>query len=220
MSTQYSSAVSLAGSKVHDGGTNAAAFERFLCWLGPDPESAGRKYELIRGRLVRMFRARRCVFAEDLADTTFERVARKLNDLTTHFTGDPTRYFCGVAKKVFLEYQREVMTQRKAEWLSPVSVEDQDLENMLKQLDDALSAIPKSDRDLILTYYTDTGRNKINHRRALAKQFGIRPNALRLRVFRIRRVIENYIKCQHSHVLAEQPSPPVAVRRLRGSEHH
>ena len=194
MSTQYRSAVSLAGSNVHDGRTNAAAFEQFLCWLGPDPESAGRKYELIRGRLIMMFRARRCVFAEDLADTTFERVARKLSDLTTEFTGDPARYFYGVAKKVFLEYQHELMTKRKRNCcLSPASAEDEDLENMLKQLDDALSAIPKSDRELILTYYTDSGRNKINHRRALARQFGVGPNALRLRVFRIRREIKNYI---------------------------
>jgi DNA-directed RNA polymerase specialized sigma24 family protein len=193
MSTQYSSAVSLAGSKVHDGRTNAAAFERFLCWLGPDPESAGRKYELIRGRLIMMFKARRCVFAEDLADATFERVARKMTDLT-ELTGDPARYFYGVAKKVFLEYQHELMTKRKrAGCLSPASAEDQDLENMLKQLDDALSAIPTSDRKLILTYYTDSGRNKINHRRTLAKQFGIGLNALRLRVFRIRREIKNYL---------------------------
>ena len=182
MSTQITNAI------------NAAAFERFLCWLGPDPESAGRKYELIRGRLIMMFRARRCVFAEDLADTTFERVARKLSDLTTEFTGDPARYFYGVAKKVFLEYQHELMTKHKRTCsISPASAEDEDLENMLKQLDDALSAIPKSDRELILTYYTDSGRNKINHRKALARQFGVGPNALRLRVFRIRREIKNYI---------------------------
>ena len=194
MSTRCSSAVSSTGSNVHDDGANAAAFEQFLFWLGPDPESAGRKYELIRGRLIMMFRARRCLFAEDLADTTFERVARKLTDLTTEFTGDPARYFYGVAKKVFLEYQHELMTKRKrAGCLSPPSPVDADLENMLKQLDDALSAIPKSDRDLILTYYTDTGRNKINHRRALARQYGIGPNALRLRVFRIRKEIKSYM---------------------------
>jgi hypothetical protein len=105
MSTQYSNAISSTGSTVHDGGANAAAFEQFLFWLGPDPESAGKKYELIRDRLIMMFRARRCVFAEDLADTTFERVARKLTDLTTEYTGDPARYFYGVAKKVYLEYQ-------------------------------------------------------------------------------------------------------------------
>ena len=193
MSTQYSRAVSSTGSNVHDGGANAAAFEQFLFWLGPDPESAGRKYELIRDRLIMMFRARRCVFAEDLADTTFERVARKLTEITGEFKGDPARYFYGVAKKVYLEYQHEIITKRKrAACLLPTNTEKDDLERMLEQLDDALSAIPKSDRELILTYYTDSGRNKISHRQALARQFGIGPNALRLRVFRIRREIKNY----------------------------
>ena len=206
------SAVSLAGSNVHpatlnsaarprsgkqtrsDGRINEATFEQFLYWLGPDPESAGQKYELIRDRLIMMFRARRCVFAEDLADITFERVARKMAGLTTEFTGDPARYFYGVAKKVLLEYQHELMTRSKrAGCFSPPSAEDEDLENLLQQLDDALAAIRKSDRDLILRYYTDSGRNKIDHRRALARQIGIGPNALRLRVLRIRREIKNYI---------------------------
>jgi DNA-directed RNA polymerase specialized sigma24 family protein len=166
-------------------------------WLGPDPESAGRKYEVIRNRLIMMFRARRCVFAEDLADTTFERVAGKLTQLTTEFTGDPAKYFYGVAKKVFLEYQNELIAKRRraASSLSilPTRTEDPDLESMLQQLDDALIAIPGTDRELILTYYMDTGRNKIRRRRALAQQFGIGPNALRLRVFRIRREIKSYI---------------------------
>ena len=192
MSTQYSSAVSLAGAKVHDGRANAAAFERFLCWLGPDPESAGRKYELIRGRLIMMFRARRCVFAEDLADTTFERVARKLADISNEFTGDPARYFYGVAKKVYLEYQKEIMAKRKKAGCSlPQGDEDEDLERMLKQLDEALNALPKFDRELVLTYYTGTGKNKIKQRQELAKQSGLGPNALRIRVFRIRREIKN-----------------------------
>lgn len=205
MSTQYSSSVSSTGSHVHAGGANVAAFERFLCWLGPDPESAGRKYELIRGRLIMMFRARRCVFAEDLADTTFERVARKLTDLTTEFNGDPARYFYGVAKKVFLEYQRELITKRKTGGCSsPASAEDEDLEDLLKRLDDALSTISKSDRELILTYYTESGRNKISHRRDLARQLGLGPNALRLRVFRIRKEIKNYLT--ESSRCCESPS--------------
>ena len=187
MSTQY-----LPASKVHDGRANAAAFERFLCWLGPDPESAGRKYELIRGRLITMFRSRRCLFAEDLADTTFERVVRKLTELSNEFTGDPARYFYGVAKKVYLEYQKEIVARRKRVGYSlpPVS-EDEDLEKMLKQLDESLSALPQSDRELILAYYSGTGKNKIKQRQALAEQHGVGLNALRLRVFRIRREIKN-----------------------------
>jgi len=218
MSTQYT-AVSLTCSQIHhtpvryrrrqlshaapplqreksdsEGRLNAAAFERFLYWLGPDPETAGRKYESIRHRLIMMFRARRCVFAEDLADATFERVARKLTALTAEFTGDPARYFYGVAKKIYLEYQREITVDR---WRSGPSLstnsDNQDLENMLQQLDEALSTIPQSDRELILRYYTGSGQNKINHRRAMAEQFGLGPNALRLRVFRIRREIKNYM---------------------------
>ena len=172
---------------------NAAAFERLLYWLGPDPESAALKYESIRDGLIMMFRARHCDCAEDLADTTFERVTRKLAALTG-FTGDPARYFFGVAKKVYLEYRHETIAKRKqVECSLLTNVNDQDMENLLLRLDDALSAIPQSDRDLILTYYTGTGRTKINHRQDLATQFGLGPNALRLRVFRIRRVIKNYM---------------------------
>jgi DNA-directed RNA polymerase specialized sigma24 family protein len=215
MSTQFSTTVSLIDPNVHpathrqlsrstkpalgkpvssEGQLNAAAFERFLCWLAPDRETAGLKYESIRGGLITMFKARRCLFAEDLADTTFERVARKLTALTTEFKGDPTPYFYGVAKKVYLEYQHEITAKHKrVVWSPPATSDDQELENMLDQLDEALSAIPKFDRELILKYYTYSGRNKIGHRRALANQFGLRPNALRLRVFRIRKLIKNHM---------------------------
>src|SRR5215813_1128188 len=130
-----------------------SAFQRLLNWLGPDPETAGRKYESIRYRLIMMFRARRCVFAEDLADTTFERVARKLTVISTEFTGDPARYFYGVAKKVYLEHQHEIIVRNtRARLTFSTKSEDPDLENMLGQLDKALDRISKSDRELILMY--------------------------------------------------------------------
>ena len=187
MNQQCSAAVSLAESNVH-----AAAFEDFLCWLGPDPETAGQKYESIRSRLIKMFRARRCVFAEDLADATFERVARKLAQLT-NYTGDPARYFYGVAKKIYLEHQHELRAARRRFESTELAANDEALESMLERLDEALGTIPTSDRELILKYYTGSGPAKIKDRRALAQQFGIGPNALRLRVFRIRREIRNYV---------------------------
>lgn len=173
---------------------NEVAFERFLGWLGPDPETAGMKYESIRTRLIIMFRARRCVFAEDLADATFDRVARKLNALTDKFTGDPARYFYGVGRRIYLEYHRQLIAADKRLRCSlPINAADLDSENMLNRLDEALSMIPKSDRELILSYYTGSGQNKINHRRALAQQLGLGPSALRLRVFRIRKQIQHHL---------------------------
>jgi DNA-directed RNA polymerase specialized sigma24 family protein len=141
-----------------------------------------------------MFTARRCVFAEDLADATFERVARKLTNLATEFTGDPAPYFYGVAKKIYMEYQRDIVTRNsRSRSLLPTNTDNSDLEKLHKQLDKALSRITKADRELILTYYSGDGQNRINHRRALAEQLGILPNALRLRVFRIRREVKNYM---------------------------
>ena len=220
MNKQYSTSLSLSRPKVHLRTTtrylrprlnrpqpsqrqnvvsnhrrNVEAFEQFLGWLGPDPEAAGQKYESIRHRLITMFRARRCLFAEDLADVTIERVAHKLDDLSTRFTGDPARYFFGVAKKIYLEHQQAISAaaRLRSEFSPPAQTDDDELEDRLKQLDEALATIPSSDRELILGYYTGTGPNKISHRRALAEQIGIRPNALRLRVFRIRKEIKNYM---------------------------
>ncbi len=200
MNTQTSNTISLHNPNLAqhhltatDGCLNPAAFDQFLCWLGPDAEAAGRKYESIRGRLIMMFKARRCVFAEDLADATIERVARKLTSLPIGFTGDPALYFYGVAKKIYLEYQRKItMDYRRSEAPVP-NDENPDLENMLKQLDEALNTISRSDRELVLRYYSGTGKSKISHRRALAEQFGIGPNALRLRVYRIRQAIKKYM---------------------------
>jgi DNA-directed RNA polymerase specialized sigma24 family protein len=176
------------------GWTDAANFDKLLGWLGPNSEAAGRKYEDNRGRLIVMFRSRRCVFAEDLADATFERVAQKLAYLTESFTGDPALYIYGVAKKIYLEYQRKIRAApTNSDFFYQPSADNEDLENMLLCLDEALSAIPRSDCELILSYYSGSKRNKIIQRRVLAQQFGLRPNALRLRVFRIRREIKNYI---------------------------
>jgi len=187
--TQHKQNAPLTGSRVR-----SDSFERLLSRLGPDPEVAGQKYECIRGRLINMFKARRCVFAEDLADVTIERVTRKLSDLNVVFSSDPSFYFYGVAKKIYLEHQRKLMLDySRFNDSQHLSADKEEWEKILNQLDEALSVIPESDRELVLKYYTSNGRDKINHRRALAAQFGLGPNALRLRVFRIRRELKNYM---------------------------
>jgi len=134
------------------------------------------------------------VFAEDLADVTFERVAQRLASITSQFTGDPTRYFYGVAKKIYLEYVRQLKTNKlRTTCLEQTTFEDPDSEHMFELLEKALNMIPNGDRELILTYYAWNGKRKIEHRRAIANQLGIELNALRLRVFRIRREIKKNI---------------------------
>jgi len=61
-------------------------------------------------------------------------------------------------------------------------------------------ALPRHAFELILKHYSGGEKNKIN-RQALAKQFGIGANALRLRVFRIRKAIKNYILQANTNTL-------------------
>ena len=192
----------------YDGRLNAAIFERLLHFLGPDSHIACRKYESIRAQLIGMFRARRCVFAEDLADVTFERVAHRLANLTYKFTGDPARYFCGVARKIYLEYLRELKNNKvRATCWQPTTIDNSESENMLERLDKALSMIPNADRQLILTYYAWNEEKKIDHRRALANQLGIGLNALRLRVFRIRKEIKKNMLDLDPELVRKHDSP-------------
>ena len=165
------------------------SFYGLLRWLDPDPEIAGGKYELIRHKLMTMFRYRGCAFAEDLADETFDRVARRLPKIRTSYVGDPTSYFHGVAKKVCLEYLRSVSRKK----LSAVPPVKEDEEELLQRLDLALSQLEQEDRELILEYYRGDGRNKINHRKMLAMRAGLHLGGLRTRTSRIRSQLREYL---------------------------
>ena len=74
-------------------------FDALLVWLDPDRELAACKYEEIRSRLIRIFKSRGSPVAEDLADETFDRVARKLDEIAGSFSGDPALYFYGVGHR-------------------------------------------------------------------------------------------------------------------------
>ena len=82
------------------------SFDALLAWLDPNRELAGRKYEDIRTRLIKIFSCRGCYEPEDLADETINRVTKKLKDIESSFVGERARYFYGVANKVHMEYLR------------------------------------------------------------------------------------------------------------------
>jgi DNA-directed RNA polymerase specialized sigma24 family protein len=170
-----------------------AAFDQLLYWLNPDPEAAGCEYEAIRRKLIRVFRSKGCAFPEDLADETFNRVARKVAQIKLYYSGSRVGYFYGVAKRIYLEHLRR---NSAAQHPLPVPSVKVDLEESLQQLEYALSKLEPSDRALIINYYLGEGRGKIDHRTILARQMGLQLNALRQRVYRIRSRLRAYIKTE------------------------
>lgn len=174
------------------------ALARLLEFLGPDETAAARAYERIRARLVRIFEWRGCRRAEELADETFDRVARKLGAGLEVEADDPLAYFCGVAYRVFKEVLREDQREREAlaevRYLPPPAGADAESRRRLDCLDDCLENVETRQREMILRYHAGRGRARIANRQALAEELELPLNALRIRVHRLRRKIEACVR--------------------------
>jgi len=173
------------------------AFARLLEWLDDGIESNGERYLEIRRRLVTYFDRRNRRSAEDLADETLNRVARTLEQSIAIATRPPARYCYVVAKFVLLEdFRRErryapLDEPRHIAVARDISVADGDPDRALKEtrldcLDRCLEELKPAQRDLIVEYYADARREKIERRRGLAQRLGISMNALGIRAWRIR----------------------------------
>ena len=177
-------------------------FDDLLSWLDPEREQAGTKYEEIRRSLIRIFAWRGCRDAEGLADRVINIVADKVGELKGNYEGDPAVYFYAVANMIVKECQREAQAQVPLGDFDipanapPLILEDgeenseQEYECLLK----CLETLTPDKRTLILSYYREEKQAKIDHRKELASQYGIDPNALRVRAHRIRAALEKCIE--------------------------
>ena len=83
------------------------ALQRLLNWLDGGANSDGHAYVEMRRRLRDYFGRKNCHTAEDLADETLTRVARRLEEEGITRGETPARYCYIVARFVFLEHLRE-----------------------------------------------------------------------------------------------------------------
>lgn len=168
---------------------NEESFEALLRWLHSDREQAGKRYEDIRARLIKIFGSRGCAEPEVLADEAINRVARRVEEISKTYTGDPALYFYGVANKIHMEQLRK---QKPIERLPPVPDKD-DYEAEYVCLESCIGHMPARSRDLVLQYYEHEQQDKIVQHQRLAERFGIGLNALRIRAHRARLVLRKCI---------------------------
>lgn len=168
-------------------------FTQLLNWLDADYQRAAEKLLKIRDRLVKLFTVRGVSDAEELADETIDRVASKVAEIFENYVGDPTIYFYAVAKKMMLERARE---RRPAfEDVSPAVMEDEGLTAQKEKcLSKCLEHLSQEDRDLIFQFYGSDKAKLIKRKEELARSLGISLNALRVRMYTIRKSLEKCIK--------------------------
>jgi DNA-directed RNA polymerase specialized sigma24 family protein len=166
------------------------AFDKLLAWLGPDRDSAGKKYEEIRLKLIKIFTRRGCLIAEELADETMDRVCLKAPRIADTYSGDPALYFYGVAQKVFLEYVKK----RPAPLPLPPAPAPEENEQSFACLHSCMEQLDPPSREFILEYYKHEKKAKIDHRRLLAERSGIALNTLRMRAHRIKETLQKCVR--------------------------
>ena len=178
-------------------------FDRLLEWLDDGTESHGERYLEMRRRLVSYFDRRNRPAADELADETLNRVARTLEQGGVIATRPPARYCYIIAKFVLFEDLRRerrhvaldetTINVDRRSFLADLAEDDALREQRLDCLDRCLELLEPEQRKLIVEYYRDTGRQKIERRRALADRLGISMNALAIRASRIRDTLLTYM---------------------------
>jgi DNA-directed RNA polymerase specialized sigma24 family protein len=173
-------------------GLSEEAFLQLLARLNADPALAGESYEKLRAGLIYFFERKGCLIPAELADETFNRVARKIEQ--GQKIEDLFKYFYGVARFVLLEHWDDP----KREWeelderLPLPEHNSESEEHRLECMKGCLQSLSSEERDLVVKNCTLNKRGK----EELAMALGLTINALRLRVFRIRaRLHECRKKC-------------------------
>jgi DNA-directed RNA polymerase specialized sigma24 family protein len=199
-------AISRTGLK-QDWVLSAESFQRFLEWLNAGSGAPGERYLEMRRRLVDYFDRKHCLRADELADETLNRVARRLEEEGAIDTSAPAQYCYIVARFVFFEYLRRgdrgavpYDETPAAGTTSPALqvVDEGESESdagatRFKCLEHCLDKLPAPDRSLILAYYSGERSLKIEQRRELAERFGLTANALSIRACRIRSKLEECV---------------------------
>jgi RNA polymerase sigma factor (sigma-70 family) len=185
----------------HQSSVTQESFDSLLSWLDPDRDRAAGKYELIRRRLITLFTCRGRHDAEELADETINRVTVKAPEVARDYVGDPSLYFYGVAQKVLLESLRRRPPQPPAE--QPTPEESEETEREHECLERCMDALTPANRELMVEYFQNDRRAKIDHRKELAARLGIAQNALRIRVHRIKATLH---ECVLACLAAGQPA--------------
>jgi DNA-directed RNA polymerase specialized sigma24 family protein len=203
---------------------SSLGFENLLRSLDANRDRAGEKYEAMRQRLIKFFARKGCFPAENPADETFDRVARRLETLEIH---NIDAFVWGVAKNVMLESRRgpQIISLEKlsfsegprTEHAESAIIHHEESRRRLKCLDGYIRELRPADRELLLAY--DYCERRPEEKAELAQRLGLSQEGMRTRAHRIKhRARRAILGGRHTRRL-KVSSPgygPRQTRELRG----
>jgi len=174
-----------------------AAFDALLSVLDAgDRERAAEQYEHLRRKLEKFFEWRGAENPSAEADETLNRVARKI--IEGESIRDLNGYCLGVARLLLKEcFKHKARQQRALAQFPQTSHADasrDEADARLECFETCLQQLTAEHRELIVAYYQDEKRTRIEQRKELAAALGIPLNALRIRAHRIRAQLEECVR--------------------------
>ncbi|HKX28953.1 MAG TPA: hypothetical protein VJ302_14750 [Blastocatellia bacterium] len=171
------------------------SFKLFLSWLSEDQSLAAEEYEKLRRKLIIIFNNRGCAVSEDLADETFNRVTRRLPAIIESYQGQPAPYIYKTAHRVYLDYLEKVwapLPENLTERAQPER--DPEEEKRYQCLDQCIKGLNPKTSEMVLSYYRENHQAKIDHRKEMAESLKLDLNAMRIRLYRVRKSLRQCIE--------------------------
>ena len=174
------------------------SLKKLLDAFSVDETEASRLYTDLRDSLVRFFQLKGAADADKAADETLDRVADKVNQGAK--IEDLRKFAFGVARFVFLEnLRREQSAKRAADefYLKDSASKEFEESDEIEIFRECFKNLYDRDRELLLRYFEDLpSRELFDSRQKLAKREGIEINALRNRISRLRKRLEECLSRQ------------------------
>lgn len=170
-------------------------FSRLLTFLCPeDPDEAGRRYLRLHQKLVGYFQFRGVADPVAAADEALDRAARRIAEGAE--VPDIDKFCIGIARFIIKEGWR-INNRESAAFLQFLEQHDQapnevDRFSLMKTCFEQLS---QNDRQLLSSYCAaPSGRARARYRVELAEQLNFSVTAMRVRVTRVRRNLDDCVK--------------------------
>jgi hypothetical protein len=162
-----------------------------------DPDEANRRYLNLQQKLVGYFQLRGMFDPVHAADETLDRAGKKIAKGVA--VPDINRFCLGIARNIVRERLREKKREESA-FIDYIGYyHDNSTEIMVDRIMNLMKPcfeqLRSDDRDLLTSYCKiPDGSSRAEHRRKLAERLKSSISALRIRITRLRRDLENCVK--------------------------
>ena len=173
----------------------SVSFAKLLKALSSDEAEAAQLYTKLHASLVRYFELKGISAPDKAADETIDRVPERINQNTKK---EDIRYIAfSVAKFVFLEKIRKEQKRMRADegfYQKTDTIKYLDEKDEFEPLRQCFKSLYEHERELLVSYFADLAADDLSvHRQKLADREGIDLNALRNRVSRLRKRLEDCV---------------------------